>query len=262
MTQQQVISVFTKPWREDSVDQLAERVDTLGFNGIELPVRPGYQVSPDEVRQLLPETVARLRAAGIEVHGVASDLEESVFAACSDAGVDMIRIQVPVSVEDGYFASRDAFRRKLDSLAPVCKRFGVRVGVQIHSGRYLARSTEVMEAIRDFEPDTVCAVWDAGHAALCGEDPEYGLATCGEHLALINLKNFRYERAENGGYERVSCSGETGFSSWESVLRAAAKANYRGAFCLSAQYQPEDDVNKLAEADCSYVKYLIGELSR
>lgn len=47
-------SVFTKPWPKLSVDELGELVSQLGFDGVELPVRPGFQLEPDQVEQELP----------------------------------------------------------------------------------------------------------------------------------------------------------------------------------------------------------------
>ena len=46
-------SVFTKPWKMPLPD-LARFVHRLGFEGIELPVRPGYQVLPENVGSDLP----------------------------------------------------------------------------------------------------------------------------------------------------------------------------------------------------------------
>ena len=44
-------TVFTKPWREAGLGELARHVRELGLDGVELPVRPGFQVSPDQVGQ-------------------------------------------------------------------------------------------------------------------------------------------------------------------------------------------------------------------
>lgn len=48
------------------------------------------------------------------------------------------------------------------------------------------------------DPAIVAAVWDSGHAAVCGEDPAHGMAVCGEHLALADFKNYRYESNPDG----------------------------------------------------------------
>ena len=46
-------TVFTKPWTMP-LPELARHVASLGFSGVELPVRPGFQVEPDRVAQDLP----------------------------------------------------------------------------------------------------------------------------------------------------------------------------------------------------------------
>jgi sugar phosphate isomerase/epimerase len=42
-------SVFTKPWRDKPLAELGAFVRSLGFDGIELPVRTGYQAPPERV---------------------------------------------------------------------------------------------------------------------------------------------------------------------------------------------------------------------
>jgi sugar phosphate isomerase/epimerase len=54
-------TVFTKPWQTKSLPELARFVSDLGFDGIELPVRPGYQVEPENITKDLPEA-ARILA--------------------------------------------------------------------------------------------------------------------------------------------------------------------------------------------------------
>ena len=47
-----LFSVFTKPWRTLPLARLGEMVSGLGFDGIEFPLRPGYQVEPENVADL------------------------------------------------------------------------------------------------------------------------------------------------------------------------------------------------------------------
>ena len=50
MTEKKITySVFTKPWKTQPLREVGEFVAGLGFDGIELPVRPGYQVEPENV---------------------------------------------------------------------------------------------------------------------------------------------------------------------------------------------------------------------
>ncbi len=47
-----VFAVFTKPWKMP-LRELAEFVKSPGFDAIELPVRPGFQVAPERVSENL-----------------------------------------------------------------------------------------------------------------------------------------------------------------------------------------------------------------
>ena len=40
-------TVFTKPWPSKSLSELGAFVKGLGFDGVELPVRPKFQVEPE-----------------------------------------------------------------------------------------------------------------------------------------------------------------------------------------------------------------------
>lgn len=251
------ITVFSKPWPDDTIGKLANRLRSLGFEGLELAVRDGYQVTPDTVETELAGAVSALRDEGLDVHSVASELTEAVFAGCARAGVPLIRIQVSVPVKEGYFAAKDRFRKSLDTLMPLCERYDVSIAVQIHSGQHLARSTEVMETIRDYSPKHVTVVWDVGHAAIVGEDPEYGVSTCGAHLSLANFKNFRFERVGDGIFRRINCVGDEGLGSWAAAVEVLSLAKYTGAYCVSAAYGPGDDVDSCAKHDCDYLRNLI-----
>ena len=63
-------SVFTKPWKTP-VPELGEHIRSLGFEGIELPVRPGFQVEPQNVRTDLPRVARQLADFGLKITSVA-----------------------------------------------------------------------------------------------------------------------------------------------------------------------------------------------
>ena len=47
-------TLFTKYWKALSMEQTAEKAAKMGFNGVEMPVRAGFQVTPDSAPVLLP----------------------------------------------------------------------------------------------------------------------------------------------------------------------------------------------------------------
>jgi hypothetical protein len=55
-------AVFTKPWMTLPLPELGRMVKGIGLDAIELPVRPGFQVTPEQVAQGLPRAARELFA--------------------------------------------------------------------------------------------------------------------------------------------------------------------------------------------------------
>ena len=74
-------TVFSKPWTLP-LPELAALVKSLGLDGVELPVRPGYQVEPANVANGLKEAVKIFADHGLKIGSVAGPTDEPTIAAC------------------------------------------------------------------------------------------------------------------------------------------------------------------------------------
>ncbi len=254
-------SVFTKPWKNLSASELAKYVNQLGFDGVEFPLRPGYQVEPENAEKGLPELVKQMGEYGVKVYSVAGTLEERVFAGCQAAGIPIIRVMAKIEPELGYVASEAKVKKEYEQLLPLCEKYGVKIGVQHHLGKYVSSAIGMMHLIEDFDPKYVGAVWDAAHAALCGEEPELGLDIAWSHLCMVNLKNAFYRRvsgpeALDVKWDKYYTNGRQGFASWPVIAEYLKKRNYEGVICLTAEYSAQDQVDRLIAEDIAYTKSL------
>ncbi|SVB97370.1 uncharacterized protein METZ01_LOCUS250224, partial [marine metagenome] len=68
--------VFTKPLQMLSYDDLADVVAKLGFDGIEGTIRPGGQITPEQVPDELPKMMAALKKRGLEMTIMASGIHD------------------------------------------------------------------------------------------------------------------------------------------------------------------------------------------
>ena len=146
-------SVFTKPWKEMSLSELGQFVSDLGFDGVELPVRPGFQVEPKNVRDGLMQAVEIFSKYGIEINSVAGPTDEATIAACGEAGVSIIRICVSIS-EDGYMATEARLQREYDDLVPLLDEQGVTLGIQNHYGPDICNAMGIRHLIESMTPGT------------------------------------------------------------------------------------------------------------
>lgn len=253
-------AVFTKPWPAEPIPGLAKLVAGLGFDGAEIPVRPGFQVTPDNAGKMLAELVSVFDDHGVKVVSIASSLEEPIFAACAAAGVSMIRIMGQVD-RGAYLQSEEAIRDQLRAVIPLCERYRVRIGVQEHYGDNVSNAFALRSLLQEIDGRWISAIWDAAHDALAGIEPETGLDVVWDRLAMINLKNAYYERtngpeAESAQWHRHFTSGSQGLASWPRIAAELRRRNYSGPVCLTAEYEEPADVARLCREDLHYAREL------
>jgi sugar phosphate isomerase/epimerase len=255
-------SVFTKPWKMP-LAELGEFVAKLGFDAIELPVRPGYQVEPENVAQGLPQAVRHIGRHGIRIASVAGPADAVTIAACAESGVPIIRTMAPIG-DEGYLASEARFQKEFDVLVPLLDKHDVKLGVQNHSGRFVCNAMGLRHLIEKYDPRHIGAVWDAAHNALNGEAPELALDIVWSHLCMVNLKNAFWRRengpeAEYAAWKIYWTGGRHGLASWPRVVAELKRRNYSGAVCLTAEYSDERAVNRLVAQDIAFAKSLFAD---
>jgi sugar phosphate isomerase/epimerase len=250
-------SVFTKPWKT-ALPELGAFVKKLGFDAIELPVRPGYQVEPENVEKGLPRAAAIMADCGVRIGSIAGPTDERTIAACAEARVPLIRICV--AVKGDYLKAEEETRRDFDRLLPHLEAHGVAIGVQNHCGLCVCNAMGVRSLIGKYSPRHVCAVWDPMHCALEGEQPELAADILWSHLRLVNLKNAFRQRVsgpEAAAEWKIYCTtGRHGFASWPRVAAILKERAYRGDVCLTAEYADAQAVDRLIAEDIAFAKSL------
>jgi sugar phosphate isomerase/epimerase len=260
--------VFTKPWKNDSLEGLAERVAASGFNGIELPVRDGFQVGPDNFDTLLPQAVAALGRKNVKIVSVAGNIDENLIRAMGKNGVKILRVMLGADPKKNYLEQEEAYYRQVSGLLPVLKESGVTLGVQNHFGNYLGCSAAgLMRFVSRFPKEAVGAVLDLAHCAICGEITEFALDIAASHLIMVNIKSgyhwrTNYATAAAAEWKIVWTSGRHGALSWKHAAEELKKRNYSGPICLTAEYSGVDkplegeDTYALVKEDFAYWKSL------
>jgi len=255
-------SVFTKPWRELSADALCKKVKDWGFDGVEFPLRDGYQVEPKNAEKDLPVLAKKMGEYGLSIMSVASGTDENIFAACQAAGVPIIRIMAGFDLKKGYLNCEKDFRTYLNGLLPLCEKYKVKVGVQNHYGPMVFNSMEMKSLLAGFEPQYIGGVWDAAHSGLSGEIAEQGLDIIWDNLILVNLKNAYWKPTTGPEAEKMTwypyfTAGQYGMASYPDILNYLKQRGYKGDICLPAEYTDEPLVERLTPLELAYVKSLL-----
>jgi len=252
-------SVFTKPWNL-SMDELGEKVSKLGFDGIELPVRPGFAVTPEEIKEKLPEAVKTLAKYGVKITSVAGNTDELTISACGDNGISLIRTMVYVG-EENYLEVEARTQKQYEELIPLLDKHGVKLGLQNHCDAFVCNAMGIKHLIEKFDPKYIGAVWDCAHNALNGEDPEMGLDIVWSHLCMINFKN-AYWKVMNGPESDITVwqhywtTGKRGRADWARIAANLKKRNWSGTLCITNEYSDEANTDKWIAEDIAYAKSL------
>ena len=254
-----IYTVFTKPWKAPT-PELGKLVSDLGFDGIELPVRPEYQVEPENVAKGLPEAARQLADFGVKIYSVAGPSDEATIAACGEAGVPIIRVMVNVK-DEGYLKAVENTQREYDALVPLLEKHGVKLGVQNHCNKFVTSAIGLRHLMEKYDPKYVGAVWDAAHCAFDGELPELAIDIVWSHLCMVNLKNGIWQRttgpeAEVAEWKTYWTSGRHGLASWPKVVAELKKRDFSGIVCLTAEYSDHDSVDRLIAEDIAFAKTL------
>jgi sugar phosphate isomerase/epimerase len=253
--------VFTKPWKTLPLPKLAELVRRIGFEGIELPVRPGFQVEPERVQTDLPEASKIFTDAGLSIFSVAGPTDQRTIDACAAAGVKVIRICIGIDPARGYRACIADFQHRCEALMPALERGGVTIGLQNHAGNDIGSALGLINAVEPFNRKHLAAVLDLAHCALAGEPEEIAIDIAWPKLCMVNLKNGLRQRVEDEAGEarwKVRWVGaREGFASWSKTIRLLRSRRYDGPVCLTAEYSEAEVVDRQIVEDVAYAKQLL-----
>jgi len=269
-----LVTVFCKPWPDLSIDRLLTLTDSLGFDGVELPVRDGYPINPNNVATELAKASRAFQARGKTIHSIAGHPDEKTIQACAEAGVSLIRICIPIDMKVGYRATEKKVRSWFDSLVPSLERTGVAIGVQNHCDYMVGSAIGLMHLIESYDPKLIGAVLDPAHCAVDGEPEDMAIDIVWSHLRMVNLKAASHQRTNGPDEEEArwrvlwTTAQHSGFS-WRTVVGELKRRGYSGPICLPAEYSDPlgaeqlmgDPVKKLVEKDLRYYKSLMAEKS-
>ncbi len=269
-------SVFTKPWKNLSLEVLGTLVKDMGFDAIEYPLRDGYQVQPCDGVKGIKKLSDVMKSFGVNVASLASGVDvqfvegtnevtgvnEELFAGCAEAGIPIIRICQKLESGIGFDENLEQIRRKYDALLPYCEKYGVTLGIQMHYGCSISNSAETRLLLEGYDPRYIAAVWDSGHSGLAGNEPSMAIDMLWKQLCMVNFKAAYYHRVngpeQTARWDAYWTTGKHGCGSWEEAAAYLKKRGYSGTVCLPAEYSDEAHVEAYAREDLAYLKSLFG----
>ena len=271
--------MFSKMLGEFPVAEAARRIKGLGFEGVDLTVRPGGHVLPERVETNLPEAIKAIRGEGLSVPMITTAIArvgdphaQAILATAASLDIRRAKLGYWNAPRGGLADAIDRARRELDGLERLAESSHLTLGVHNHSGPgYVnCQPMTIWTLLRDRNPEHVAAYFDPGHAAVEGGLGGWrqSLELLGPKLRLVAVKDFDW-KSEPGRPKAVWRSRQVplreGLVAWGEFFGALAALRYDGPVSLHSEYKGPHSLRDLStEAllaqtaeDLAFVKGLI-----
>ena len=265
--------MFTKHLQGLDVPDIVEALQSVGVEGADLCVRPGYPVNPENVHTALPAVAKQFAAHGLSIPLVTTpgdfvrpeiDYAERLYAACGKAGVGHIKLGYwHWSPERDYWQDVEAIRAHLAGFQELSRRYGVQTCIHNHSGHSMGlNSSAVMHLVKGFDPRYIGVFADPGHLSIVGEPIEMALDIVREYLSVVSFKDLMRQRILRDGQvtwrTHVVRLGH-GFGDFPALLRTLQEMDFRGPVSFHSEYsgEPVASVIDLARIDVRWIRSLL-----
>jgi sugar phosphate isomerase/epimerase len=274
--------LFTDNLADLSVQDACRGAKAAGFDGLDLTVRAGGHVLPQNVTTGLPTAHKTAREEGVTIPMISTGITaadsphaEDVIAAAHD--------RVP-SFKLGYWRYQpfgsltkqlDEARRQLEGIIELTSRHHIRPCVHIHAGPILSNGPLSYLLLKDFAPSEVGAYVDPMHMCVEGalSGWEMTLDLLAPWVALVGVKNYVMQPAERDefGQQRFRMTYvplADGTAPLPQFFKRLKGIGYDGVVSLHSEYKGGASWRKMttpelleqSATDLRYLKQLIAKL--
>lgn len=239
------ISVFSKTlhWIED-YQILANTVAEIGFDGIDLTVRPDGHVLPENVERDLPKAVQAAKKANVEISMMttailqANALSDRVLKTASAQNVGHYRMGwYRFDMQTDIMQQAGAFGKQMKGLDALNKKYKISGEYQNHGGQHLGAAVWDLEPIfkNINSPMTGCQ-YDVNHAtAENGINWETGFRLITPYIKSLAIKDFRWVM-KNGKLQKEGCPLGEGIVDWKKFLQLLKQYNINVPITMHFEY--------------------------
>lgn len=261
------VCIFSKHMAQFNWDDLGKNAKQIGFDGVDLTVRPKGHVEPARAAEDLPKAVAAIRAHGLSVPMITTGLlnaeDPAARPTLSTAGKQRVPFWKP-----GYYRYKfdrpvdqvlEDVRRQAATLVALSKESGVTCGFHNHSGDYVGAAVwDTRDIIASMDPKSIGYYFDPGHATIEGGLAGWriSLATVLPRLKMVALKDFYWGKAKDGRWRPQWCPMGEGMVDWQKIFAAFAGAGFSGPLTLHVEYHTNDEMAAIAK-DYEYIRKLV-----
>ena len=239
------INIFSKNLHWLNYSEMASAVAEMGFDGIDLTVRPEGHVLPEKVTEDLPKAVEAIKKAGLNVHMITtaiidmdSPFTESILKTASSLGVAYYRMgwiqyDEKITMEDNL----KSIQSRLTKLAELNKKYNIQGHYQNHSGSSFGSPIwDLWLVLKEINSPWIGSQYDVLHATLEGSNSwTLGLKLLKPYIGTLDIKNFQWAKKDGKWVAEIVPLRE-GMIDFKKYFKLIKEYNIQGPLSIHYEY--------------------------
>ncbi len=239
------IHIFSKNLHWLDYKGMADMAAELGFDGVDLTVRPDGHVEPERVADDLPRAIDAVKKAGLNVHMIVTGITnpadkytEPILKTASALGVGYYRMGW-INYDDKKSMTDNLawFREQMSAFNELNRKYQIRGDYQNHSGVSFGSPVwDLWMILKEMDPLWIGSQFDVMHAQVEGGNTwTLGLKLIKDYVKTIDIKDFIWIKKEAGWKTEVVPLGE-GMVDYKKYLRLLKEYKLTGPFSMHFEY--------------------------
>jgi sugar phosphate isomerase/epimerase len=200
------IFIFSKHLQFLGYKDMSEAAKEMGFDGVDLTVRPKGHVLPENVAEDLPAATEAMASVGFSprvlttrVLDAGNPVDRKVLTTASQLGYDLYRTGwYRFSDDVEVMETARLAREHLQGLARLSAELGITGTYENHSGNFFGGSIwSLDQALKGLSPEHMGCQYDIMHATIeGGKNWPIGLRLIKDHINSLIVKDFKWTRVD------------------------------------------------------------------
>jgi L-ribulose-5-phosphate 3-epimerase len=237
--------IFSKHLPDLGWADLAAATIDMGFDGIDLTVRPKGHVLPERVTEDLPRALDAIRHKGSTISMITTEVTSAdqptagpIFAAAGRAGIRLIKVGYWKYALTDVRAEVAAMGRDLAGLTALAQRHGVAIGVHNHQGNLGSALWDIAPHIDPLDASSIGYYFDPRHAFVEGGGVGWKAATLltAPRLKMVAVKDLFWNKGPKG-WAVENCPMGEGMVDWAWFGAALARSSFSGPVSVHLEYR-------------------------
>ncbi|MBS1851129.1 MAG: sugar phosphate isomerase/epimerase [Acidobacteria bacterium] len=240
------LCLFSKAVPQLNWHELAQAAKEAGFAGVDLTVRGDGHVLPQNAVRDLPKAVEAIRAQGLEVPMITTELVEAndptaepILQTAKQLGIPFAKTGYYHYKMENVWKERNQAGEKLRGLVALAAKHEIQLGYHNHAHYIGAAIWDIGEIIEKLDSRWCGFYFDLGHSATDGGQGAWEIATnlVIPRLKMVAVKDFYWKEMPARRLEARTCPMGKGFVPWSDFLQTLAKSDFHGPVSLHDEYE-------------------------